>query len=109
MGESVKIFDLAKLMVLLSNKRFPEDIDIMVTGLRPGEKMHESLLRDSDSTISTTHKKIMIIQNSHINKREISKNIPVLCHLNATNKLQEATSLLKKIVPEYRSDNKSIT
>ena len=109
MGESVKIFDLAKLMVLLSNKRFPEDIDIVVTGLRPGEKMHESLLRDSDSTISTTHKKIMIIQNSHINKREISKNIPVLCHLNATNKLQEATSLLKKIVPEYRSNNKSNT
>ncbi len=44
MGESVKIFDLAKKMIHLSGLRYPEDIDIKITGLRPGEKLYEELL-----------------------------------------------------------------
>nr|WP_317041556.1 nucleoside-diphosphate sugar epimerase/dehydratase [Maribacter stanieri] len=44
MGESVKIFDLAKNMIKLSGLRYPEDIDIKITGLRPGEKLYEELL-----------------------------------------------------------------
>ncbi|CAG0903213.1 unnamed protein product, partial [Cyprideis torosa] len=46
MGESVKIYDLAKKMIRLSGLRFPEDIDIQIVGLRPGEKIYEELLAD---------------------------------------------------------------
>ena len=41
MGESVKIYDLAMKMIHLSGKRYPNDIDIHITGLRPGEKLYE--------------------------------------------------------------------
>src|SRR5690606_5586108 len=48
MGESVKIFDLAKNMIKLSGLKYPEDIDIKVTGLRPGEKLYEELLANGE-------------------------------------------------------------
>ena len=60
MGESVKIFDLAKNMIKLSGLSYPEDIDIKVTGLRPGEKLYEELLANGENTMPTYHKKIMI-------------------------------------------------
>ena len=60
MGESVKIFDLAKNMIKLSGLRYPEDIDINVTGLRPGEKLYEELLANGENTLPTYHKKILI-------------------------------------------------
>src|SRR5699024_5715634 len=44
MGQSVKIFDLAKRMISLSGLRYPDDIEIEITGLRPGEKIYEELL-----------------------------------------------------------------
>ena len=59
MGESVKIFDLAKNMIKLSGLRYPEDINIKITGLRPGEKLYEELLANGENTLPTYHKKIM--------------------------------------------------
>lgn len=105
MGEPVKIFDLAQLMILLSYKRFPEDIDIVVTGLRPGEKMHEELFRDGDITTLTTHKNIMIIQSTVIQASNLSKNITQLCRMNALNEDHKTMALVKKILPEYSSYN----
>ena len=60
MGESVRIYDLAKNMIKLSGLRYPEDIDIKITGLRPGEKLYEELLANGENTLPTYHKKIMI-------------------------------------------------
>lgn len=57
MGESVKIFDLAKNMIKLSGLNYPDDIDIKITGLRPGEKLYEELLANGESTMPTYHKK----------------------------------------------------
>lgn len=105
MGEPVKIFDLAQLMILLSYKRFPEDIDIVVTGLRAGEKMHEELFRDGDITTLTTHKNIMIIQSTVIQASNLSKNITQLCRMNALNEDHKTMALVKKILPEYSSYN----
>jgi FlaA1/EpsC-like NDP-sugar epimerase len=61
MGKSVRIFDLAVNMIKLSGLRYPEDIDIKFTGLRPGEKLYEELLANGENTLPTYHQKIMIL------------------------------------------------
>jgi FlaA1/EpsC-like NDP-sugar epimerase len=58
MGEPVKIVDLAKDMIRLSGLRYSEDIDIVFTGIRPGEKLHEELLDPSERGLERAHDKI---------------------------------------------------
>lgn len=58
MGESVKIFDLAKNMIKLSGLQYPSDIDIKITGLRPGEKLYEELLANGENTLPTFTRKL---------------------------------------------------
>ena len=110
MGESVKIFDLAKRMIRLKGLRYPQDIDIMITGLRPGEKIFEELLADEETTVKTHHKKIMIAQVRQENLVQKHQLIEKLCrqvtNLDSSemNPL-ELVRLLKEIVPEYVSQN----
>lgn len=61
MGEPVKITDLAKDMILLSGLRYPDDIDIVFTGLRPGEKLYEELFYESESGARRIHDKIFSV------------------------------------------------
>ena len=58
MGEPVKIMDLAKKMISLSGLVLGQDIEIKVTGLRPGEKLFEELMTAEEGTVATSHKKI---------------------------------------------------
>lgn len=74
MGEPVKIIDLAEKMIRLSGKEPHKDIPIKFTGLRPGEKMYEELLKDSDTIIKTSNSKIFIEQNNNGYKQTI-KNV----------------------------------
>ncbi len=60
MGQPVRIWDLAERMISLSGLRPGEDIEIVETGLRPGEKLYEELLNEKENTLATHHKKIMI-------------------------------------------------
>ncbi|MDZ7846831.1 MAG: polysaccharide biosynthesis protein [Owenweeksia sp.] len=62
MGQSVKIYDLARKMVKLSGLEVDKDIEIREVGLRPGEKLHEELLAIRENTKKTYHPKIMIAQ-----------------------------------------------
>ncbi|MGA9271132.1 MAG: UDP-N-acetylglucosamine 4,6-dehydratase family protein, partial [Lutimonas sp.] len=104
MGESVKIFDLAKKMIHLSGLRYPEDIDIKITGLRPGEKLYEELLTSEENTIPTYHEKIMIAKTENVNVENVRAKIESLI---ASQKLSyvEIVKGLKSIVPEYVSNN----
>lgn len=63
MGESVKIYDLAKLLIILQGYEPEIDIRIKITGLRPGEKLYEEVLVKEEETISTTVKKIFRTKN----------------------------------------------
>jgi FlaA1/EpsC-like NDP-sugar epimerase len=105
MGDSVKIFDMAVRMISLSGLRYPEDIDIKITGLRPGEKLYEELLADGENTTNTYHEKIMIARSLEINTSEVKKQIERLCieNNNATNNI--IVEIIKQIVPEYLSNN----
>ena len=60
MGEAIKIYDVALKMIQLSGLNFPDDIDIDITGLRPGEKLYEELLANDENTQPTYHRKILI-------------------------------------------------
>ncbi len=104
MGQSVKIFDLAKKMIHLSGLKYPEDIDIHISGLRPGEKLYEELLSNEENTIPTYNKKILIAKTENINVKEIKLKIE---HLTGTDDISndEIVRRLKGIVPEYVSNN----
>ncbi len=105
MGESVKIFDLAKKMIRLSGLRYPEDIDIKITGLRPGEKLYEELLADTENTLPTYHKKIMISKFDDNDCAMVKDKIDDLCIMNLLNQDHQIVGKLKEIVPEYISNN----
>jgi len=104
MGESVKIFDLAKKMIHLSGMEYPKDIDIEITGLRPGEKLYEELLTSDENTIPTYHHKIMIAKTKNINVKEIKHKIEKLIAANTLENIN-IVKALKSIVPEYISNN----
>ncbi len=105
MGESVKIYDLAQNMIILSGLRFPEDIDIKIIGLRPGEKIFEELLADGEGIKPTYHDKILIAKSKYLNKDSIEKKINVLSKVDSRTQNLEIVSLIKSIVPEYISNN----
>ena len=105
MGKSVKIFNMAKRMISLSGLKYPEDIDIKITGLRPGEKLYEELLASGENTIKTYHEKIMIAKTSEINYKETKEQINLISVNNEQSTTDEIVSEIKKLVPEYISNN----
>jgi FlaA1/EpsC-like NDP-sugar epimerase len=105
MGKSVKIFDMAKRMIALSGLEYPNDIDIKITGLRPGEKLYEELLADGENTKKTYHEKIMIAKTQNIDAALVLLSIDKL--FSKKNQLSnlEIVGVIKEIVPEYISKN----
>ncbi|WP_299534727.1 SDR family NAD(P)-dependent oxidoreductase [Ulvibacterium sp.] len=107
MGESVKIYDLAKNMIKLSGLSYPEDIDIKVTGLRPGEKLYEELLANGENTLPTYHKKIKISKTRELDYIDLRSKIDELCITNMFFS-KNTVRLMKSIVPEYISKNSKL-
>lgn len=109
MGESIKIMDLAKRMISLKGLAYPDDIDIKITGLRPGEKIYEELLANDENTEKTHHEKIMIAKVASSDLAAKCKKIDELCSLIETADPQKdqmkMVALIKEIVPEFRSQN----
>ena len=105
MGEPIKIFNLAKNMIILSGLRYPEDIDIKITGLRPGEKIYEELLADGENTKKTYHEKIMIAKSRRVDIKETENQINKLTGIKTLTQPLEIVSLIKDLIPEYISNN----
>ena len=105
MGELVKIKDIAESMIRLYGFEPYKDIDIVYSGLRPGEKLYEELLYDKEKILPTSHEKILISKLTECNYEKI---LPMLYSLintvNYDNNL-EIVKLMKGIVPEYISQN----
>ncbi len=105
MGKAIKIFDVAKKMIQLSGLKYPDDIDIKITGLRPGEKLYEELLASSENTKTTYHEKIMIASPISLDCNSVINKIDILCHLNKNEDTKVTVTLMKQIVPEFISNN----
>ena len=105
MGEPVKIFDLASNMVTQKGLKVGKEINIEFTGLRPGEKLYEELLLDSEDLLKTYNDLIYIAKKEFVDK-EVSDLIDDLINL-ANNSYDhfQIVSLMKKIVPEYISNH----
>lgn len=104
MGESVKIIDLAKKMIQLSGLEEGKDIEIKVTGLRPGEKLYEELLASEENTMSTYHPQILIAKIRPLND-EILPEIENLIQLFHQQDNKLIVSKMKSLVPEFISNN----
>jgi len=105
MGEPVKIIDLAERMIRLSGYEPYEDIDIKFTGLRPGEKLYEELLSDSSISQKTHHPKIMITKVPVENFEEVKVKVKEIINSAHQDEDEVIVRLLKKLVPEYKSEN----
>jgi FlaA1/EpsC-like NDP-sugar epimerase len=105
MGESIKIFDLALNMIRLSGLNYPSEIDIKISGLRPGEKIYEELLASGENTTTTYNDKIMIAKVKKLDCDKTTQEIEELCRLHGTLSFEEIVLRMKKIVPEFISNN----
>ena len=105
MGKPVSIKDLAEKMIKLSGMVPYKDIDIVYSGLRPGEKLVEELLAKKENIIATHHHKIMKAKVREYNFSEISTQIDELIGLLTQHNDNSIVSKMKSIVPEYVSNN----
>ena len=102
MGEPVKILDLAKLMIRLRGLEPYKDIDIKISGLRPGEKLYEELLTEVEETSVTNNDKIYILKgNESFDHATFFQKVDSLIELCNQNKIAELKQYLKELVPTY--------
>ena len=102
MGQPVKILDLAENLIKLSGYIPYVDIDIVETGLRPGEKLYEELLMKSDGLMKTTSSKIFIERQTEISQTEMNHKLEIL-HEALEQGGREAVRLaMKQVVPTFR-------
>jgi FlaA1/EpsC-like NDP-sugar epimerase len=113
MGKPIKIADLANQMIRLAGLIPGKDIQVVYTGLRPGEKLHEELLSNRENTLPTYHSKIKIAQVEKGDHTSLVSKIDELIKNLYNLSQQEVVKLFEEIVPEYKyyrenSDDQSI-
>ena len=101
MGEPIKIYDLAKNMILLSGLKPNIDIELKFVGLRPGEKLYEELITDAAIAQPTHHQKIMISKETNANFDVNTIKIEKLIEVVRTSDSKITLELIKDLVPEY--------
>ncbi len=102
MGEPVRIVDLAEELIRLSGLTPYEDIDIVFTGLRPGEKLFEELLLDGEGIMPTSHHKIKVLAPVEIALDPVMKKLEVLYATARSNDLAALMEGMMQLVPEFR-------
>lgn len=102
MGKPVKITDLAKRMILLSGAK---DVEIVYTGLRPGEKLYEEVLSTEENTKPSFHEKIRIASVREYDYEKVNKDIDELIKVSMDYDDMETVKKMKEMVPEFISNN----
>ncbi len=103
MGEPVKIYDLAVSLIRLMGYEPNVDIPIIITGLRPGEKLYEELLMAEEGLVSTKHDKIFITQPMHLEEKELNEKLYELGNIkyNVDYSIEKVKEVMKNVVPTY--------
>ncbi|MGB3422382.1 MAG: nucleoside-diphosphate sugar epimerase/dehydratase [Dolichospermum sp.] len=103
MGEPVKIVDLAKALIHLSGYEVNKDIDIVFTGLRPGEKLFEELFIEGEEYENTEHEKLLVVKNaSRIIPNSLNITVEKLLGVAARNDTNSIILLLSQLVAGYK-------
>jgi len=102
MGEQVLIRDMAEQMIRLSGFEPGVDINIIYTGLRPGEKLYEELFYNSENLNDTSHSKLYLAQSCRVDWEGLKKDLIALVQAAQLRDIESVITLLKKIVPEFK-------
>ncbi|WP_067040321.1 nucleoside-diphosphate sugar epimerase/dehydratase [Methanobrevibacter sp. YE315] len=104
MGEPVKIYDLAKSLIELSGLEPGKDIEIKITGMRPGEKLYEELLMNEENLEGTNHEKIFITEPMNFTMDEVEEKLDSLREIIDNDIYDKETikQTMKKCVPTYK-------
>jgi len=105
MGEPVKILDLARDMIRLAGLREGRDIDIVFTGLRPGEKLSEELFTPDETYTCSLHQKIFFAQNGHVSCDSLAAQVEQLLASAAQGDREATLAQLQALVPAYNPDH----
>lgn len=105
MGVSVKIDHLARRMISLAGFEPDKDIEIVYTGLRPGEKLYEEVLANTEHTVPTRHNRIRVAEVREYLYDDAVKASESLESLAKAVRINDMVSLMKKVVPEFKSKN----
>ena len=110
MGTPVKIADMARDLIRLSGKRPGEDIEIVYTGLRPGEKLYEELITHGEGIVPTHHEKIMVLRpDAACGDQQMLVGVSELIRAAGTYDAELIRKTLKELIPEYvPSDTRSV-
>ena len=103
MGEPVKILTLAENLVRMAGLTPYVDVDIIETGLRPGEKLFEELLINSDHLTATKYEKIFVEEQEVISCEEMSRNLERLRQVLETESAAEIVRVMREIVPTFKT------
>lgn len=101
MGQPVKIMDLARNLIRLSGYKPDEDIEIKITGLRPGEKLYEEMLMSEEGLTDTANSLIHVGKPLVFDEEAFLKKLEVLYDL-AYSESDDIKSIVEEIVPTYR-------
>jgi FlaA1/EpsC-like NDP-sugar epimerase len=105
MGEPVKIDELARDFIKLSGFELGKDVEIVYTGLRPGEKLHEELLMAEEGLQKTLHEKIFIGKLTAYDREVLFQQLEKLKVVTEKEDRHELESILKILVPTYKPNN----
>ncbi len=101
MGEPVLIKDLAEQMIKLSGKKPGEDIEIVYTGLRPGEKLFEEIFHESENLKGTAHPKLLLAKSRQCDWQWLTGELQELERASTSRDMKLIVKHLRSVVPEY--------
>jgi len=101
MGKPVRILELAEQMVRLAGMQPNKDIEIRITGLRAGEKLHEELLHEAEELLQTSHHGLLLAEPRTNNISTLRIELDSLDHAASGRRRDDALKILKALVPEY--------
>lgn len=102
MGDPVRIVDLAESLIRLSGFTPYDDIDIVFTGLRPGEKLFEELLVEGEGILPTSHEKIRVLEPVHFDITAVKSELDAMLAAVRSSDVGAVVDALKRLVPEFR-------